>query len=241
MNRTTPRMMPRACMAAAIAGMALATAQAHAVSITILNNSFETDDVPDNSFLELAPDSWTQGAGASFISDKAVFTSDGIAGAQDGDQYVLAGNSGPSLIHQDTSLDWSSLSVGDTLALSAWTTYRDNDDITTPEVFFWLNDVSEGAQSPLNSGAIDVTDGGQTAAGLWTQRTWEIVVTQADLDFAANNSWGTVNVQIGFAIGGFPSQVAFDNVSLEYTPIPEPTSLALLALGGACMFRRRRG
>lgn len=242
MNTNTKSTMTCTIAAMVAGGLALAAAtQAHAVPITVLNNSFETDDVPDNLFLELQPDSWTQGAGASFVSDKAVFAGNGIAGAQDGDQYILAGNSGPTFIHQDTSLDWSSLSVGDTLAVSVWTTYRD--DITPPEVFFWLNDVSEpdDGDSPLNSGAIDVTDGGQVAAGVWTQQTWEVVVTQADLDFAANNSWGTVNVQVGFAFGGFPSQVALDNVSLEYTPVPEPASLALVALGGVCLLRRRRG
>ncbi|MEM9347376.1 MAG: PEP-CTERM sorting domain-containing protein [Planctomycetota bacterium] len=231
-------------MAAATTGMALATAQAHAVPITILNNSFEVDDVPDNDFTPSGqqPDSWTLvgGGGTSFISDKAVFAANGISGAQDGEQYILGGNFGFALLHQDTSLDWSSLAVGDTLALSAWTTYRN--DLGAPDFFFWLNDASEpdDGDSPLNSGAIDVTDGGQTAAGVWTQRTWEVVVTQADLDFAAANNWGPVNVQVGFVLAENPEQVAFDNISLEYTPVPEPTSLALIALGGACLFRRRR-
>ncbi|MEO0476664.1 MAG: PEP-CTERM sorting domain-containing protein, partial [Planctomycetota bacterium] len=38
--------------------------------------------------------------------------------------------------------------------------------------------------------------------------------------------------------GGFNSNVAFDNVRLE--AVPEPGSLALLALGGLFMSRRRR-
>lgn len=240
MKHMTPQRMTRALAVFLTAGLVLAAAQAHAVPITILNNSFETPDVADNTFLDTTPDSWTlvNLGGTSFVSDKAVFAGNGIAGAQDGEQYILAGNFGAMLLHQDTSLDWSSLSVGDVLSLSAWTTYRS--DLGVPDFVFWLNDASEGAVSPLNSGVIDVTDGGQTAAGVWTQRTWNYVVTQTDLDFADANNWGAVNVQLGFINGENPEQVAIDNVSLEYTPVPEPTSLALLALGGACMIRRRR-
>ncbi|MEM6506429.1 MAG: PEP-CTERM sorting domain-containing protein [Planctomycetota bacterium] len=242
MNRKTPTFVTRTLVGFLATGMAFAAAQAHAVPITILNNSFETPDVADNTFLETVPDSWTlvNLGGVSFLSDKAFAAANGIAGAQDGDQYVLAGNSGAMLLHQDTALDWSTLSVGDELAVSAWTTYRS--DLSAPDFVFWLNDASEpdDGDSPLNSGLIDVTDGGQTAAGVWVQRTWTHVVTQADLDFASANNWGAVNVQLGYVNGADPEQLAFDNVSLEYTPVPEPTSLALIALGGACLFRRRR-
>ena len=47
--------------------------------------------------------------------------------------------------------------------------------------------------------------------------------------------------QLGIAlIGSSGIQVIWDNVRLDITPVPEPSSLALLGLGGLCVLRRRR-
>ena len=42
-------------------------------------------------------------------------------------------------------------------------------------------------------------------------------------------------------LGSVNGGVKFDNVSLELVPVPEPTSLALLGVGGLALLRRRKG
>ncbi|HRX86614.1 MAG TPA: PEP-CTERM sorting domain-containing protein [Phycisphaerae bacterium] len=60
---------------------------------------------------------------------------------------------------------------------------------------------------------------------------------------AAPNDYYVAFFEINAAAGGFASSVSeiyVDNVSIEGTLVPEPASLALLALGAAAVTRRRR-
>ena len=235
-------MMKMRSLTASIGLLATSTQMASAASIALANAGFETDDVPANGNLQAAPTSWiaVPSVGLEYLGDGATFP--GISGGQGGsDQFFLAAN-GNSIIRQDSSLLWTSLSAGDTLTVSAWTTYRsDINPGTDTSAYLWIND---GDASGFNSGAINVTTAGELGggatvdAGAWTQRAWTYTVTQDNLDTAINDNWGAVEVQIGM-LGG--AQIAFDNVTLDHSAVPEPSGLALCGAGlGIMLLRRKR-
>ena len=184
-----------------------------AVSIPWTNSGFEDDDVPVGTFLDnVVPSGWTPfdaGNGRYFPSDGAVFAGNGISGPRSGDQYVLLHcDWGHVTIRQEMSgLDWADLTAGETLTVKAWTTYRNN--VGVGNVYMWLND-SDGAGLYV---PFDITDGGTTAAGVWTERVWQYTITQANIDAG----WGAVEIQVGFLNAGGTNQVAFDDISLEYS------------------------
>ncbi len=177
----------------------------------------------------------------------------GISGGHLSDQYYLAANGSHAAISQETSLQWSSLSVGDTLTIGAWTTYR-SDSTTLPSAniaYFWFNnsDITT-LHNGLSNGGMGfnvMTDGltgggGGVAPGVWTQRSWTYTVTEADLANATDSTpWGAVEAQIGIANSSGNKQIAFDDVTLSYIPVPEPSGLALVgaALGFGLLWRRR--
>lgn len=228
-----------------VAGLTgLAATSAHAVPITIVDAGFEDDVITADEFSSGDFDftAWEEdrtNLALTFAANGTGFAAFGIPGPKSGDQYALLhtnGNNGSSSLNQDTSLLWSSLAVGDTLTVKAWTTHRGTPPGDADTTFGF----NEADGSGISSDPIDVS--AAAAAGVWTEQTWSYVVTQADLDAAALGSWGAVNLQIG--ISGSTSnddvkQVAFDDISLEYTPVPEPASLALIGLGGLLMMQRR--
>jgi hypothetical protein len=207
-----------------------------ASAATLLNAGFETDTVATNDLSNITPASWTgYGAGGKYVIDGNPLA--GISGAHSGSQYFLAyANSGipVSQIRQDSSILWSNMTVGDTLTMSAYTTYR-TDVAAAPSTYFWLNDTDAADDLGLNSAVIDVTD---VAAGVWTLRSWTYTITQPILDLAIADSWGAVEMGIGIVNFGGDGQVAFDSVSL--THIPEPGAALLGSIGMLALLRRRR-
>jgi alpha-L-rhamnosidase/Bacterial Ig-like domain len=222
--------------------------------IAIANSGFEDDFVADNGGRISPPSSWsfathlappTVGSATGYVGDKQWLNTvpPGLApglipGAHSGDQYyighVIGNNNGTfAILHQDTGLAWASLSAGDTLTLSAWATYR-NDFPGSANTAMWLN-------YPDNGGAINSVGSGPgwfnvsstgPAAGAWTKLSWTYTVTQADIDAAAANSWGAVNVAIGFMDTANGSQVAFDDVSLVWSsPDIPPGAMRIMCLG----------
>ncbi len=232
---------------AVIFGLAVSAGAAQvasAASIALTNAGFESDAIATNDGQSITPASWTlfaAGGPMPFVGDGAWLGAGGVTGAHTGDQYFLAYNftHGHTTIHQNTGLLWADLSAGDTLTIAAWTTYRSDVSGNVP-TYFWLNDPNG---SSLYSSPMDVTDGGATAPGVWTERSWTYTVTQEKIDEAVANSWGAVNVQIGIVnFPGGDQQVLFDDVTLEYTAaIPEPSGVVLGGLGlGLFAFRRKR-
>jgi hypothetical protein len=221
-----------------LAALAAFTIAGSASAAVLLNTGFEDDAVTVNSDTALVPASWTgYGSNGQYVVNGNALSGAGIAGANSGNQYFLAFANSTNLfsqIRQDSTLLWSSFTVGDSLTVSVYTTYRN--DLTTGNVAFWLNDSDNAGL--LSSGVIDVTD---AAVGAWTLRTWTYTIDQTTLDAAAAGSWGAVEVGIGTVYNANTNeQVAFDDVSLVYTAIPEPGTALLGGLGMLALLRRRR-
>jgi hypothetical protein len=219
-----------------LAALAVFTIAGPASAATLLNTGFEADDVAANTDLSLTPASWTgYGTGGKYVVDGSALA--GISGAHSGSQYFLAyaNNAIPvSQIRQDSTLLWSNMTVGDSLTMSAYTTYR-TDVPAAPSTYFWLNDTDAADDLGLNSAAINVTD---VAAGVWTLRSWTYTITQPILDLAIADNWGAVELGIGIVNFGGDGQVAFDSVSLTY--IPEPGAALLGGFGMLALLLRRR-
>ena len=211
--------------------------------IPLVNASFEDDTIGDNSFSDTVPTGWTHWNGQTFIGNGTGDSlATGLNGGHTGPQFYLGhSGGGPAGIYQETGFSWNNVSVGDTLTMTAWTTYRDDlkDNATT--TYFWFND---GGGTGLNNGGFNVfldADGTTpVAAGVWVERTWNLLVTQEIKD--QSSEWDALVLQIGFVGGDGNRQVMFDDVSLTHTPVPEPSGIALggIALGLAVLRRRRR-
>ncbi|MCF7675075.1 MAG: PEP-CTERM sorting domain-containing protein [Akkermansiaceae bacterium] len=253
-DKNQPTNMKKTKFLAAGIGIAIAAGSAQtafATAIALTNGGFETDVVATDGLSEMLPTGWTNAAvGLLFVGDGSALL--GIASGHSSDQYFLAANGGAVAIRQDTSLLWSSLSVGDTLTIGAWTTYRSEIDVDTNIAYFWLND---GDGSGLNSGAaapggggFNVTTAGllgggaAVAAGEWTFREWTYTITAPVLANATDGTpWGAVEVQVGYAGASGTRQIAFDDVSLNYVAVPEPSGFALCGAGlGVALLRRKR-
>jgi len=225
-----------------LAALAAITLAGPASAAVLLNTGFEADAVTTNNNSNITPSSWTGYAnGAKHVVDGSAFAS--ISGGHTSDQYFLAYVNYLTLdsqIRQDSTLQWSDLTVGDSLTVSAWTTYR-SDVNGAGETYFTLN--ATDAAGLLKSGAMNVTT--DVVAGAWTLRIWNYTVTQSTLDTAIANNWGAVEVGLGIKYTGRQGvvndqQVVFDDVSLVHTAIPEPSAALLGGLGILCLLRRRR-
>lgn len=205
---------------AALVSLGLSSATAWA---DLANSNFDADEPAENGYTSMVPASWSgSGAGSKYVANTTLLGAGNKAPS--GDRYFLAHATAGihSTISQELkSLNWSSLSVGDTLTISAWTTYR-ADVSGAAHTHFWLN---PSDSSGLNSPPIDVTL--DAAPGEWKRRTWSHVVTQATLSHAAAKNWGAVEIGVGILWkNGKDSdqQVAFDDVAFSHTPAPKTAS-----------------
>jgi hypothetical protein len=208
----------------ALAGLCLSAV----TGAELANNGFEADAPAEVGYSALVPASWTgSGVGTKYVAKNTLLSPDNKAPS--GERYFLA-HVTPGLhcaISQELpALNWSSLSVGDTLTISASTTYR-ADVPGTAQTHFWLN---PSDSSGLNSPPMDVTL--DAAPGEWKRRTWSYVITQTMLSHAAAKNWGAVEIGVGIVWKNGKDanqQVAFDDVTVTHTPAPK---LASTSSGG---------
>jgi hypothetical protein len=208
----------------ALAGLCLSAV----TGAELANNGFEADAPAEVGYSALVPASWTgSGVGTKYVAKNTLLSADNKAPS--GERYFLA-HVTPGLhcsIQQELpALNWSSLSVGDTLTISASTTYR-ADVPGAAHTHFWLN---PSDSSGLNSPPMDVTL--DAAPGEWKRRTWSYVITQTMLSHATAKNWGAVEIGVGIVWKNGKDanqQVAFDDVTVTHTPAPK---LASTSSGG---------
>lgn len=91
----------------------------------------------------------------------------------------------------------------------------------------------------LGTDGIDIPETSPVSNNTLAQSSTFIVSTNIgqDLWLRLDSKYATAGVQGG---GGLSNQVQIDNITGSYEEVPEPASLALLALGGLMMAPRRR-
>ncbi|MGB0993072.1 MAG: PEP-CTERM sorting domain-containing protein [Akkermansiaceae bacterium] len=89
-------------------------------------------------------------------------------------------------------------------------------------------DIRDNADPSLGSSLI----GGTQQSGAVAGGTWADYVVMGTVDTASSNVFLVINTNGG--------QVRVDNVRLDIEPVPEPSSAALLGLGGLALILRRR-
>ena len=205
--------------AAIVAGLGLSTLS----GAELANSGFETDLSAEIGYSAVVPASWKgQGMGTKYVAHNTLLGAE--SKAPSGERYFLAHvTSGLhcAISQEVPALNWSSLSVGDTLTISVSTTYR-ADVPGTAQTHFWLN---PSDSSGLNSPPLDVTL--DAAPGEWKRRTWSYVITQAILNHATAKNWGKVEVGVGIVWKNgkdADQQVAFDDVTFTHTPAPKLAS-----------------
>lgn len=204
-----------AAYAVAVACLGLvSTSSDQASANTILNGSFESPVVAANSFQQATPASWTWANSVGLIFN-------GNAGspwplAQDGQQFVDIGN---------TSLGGSyTLSQQFTIAASGnyELQWYDNAAIAGPLTSPYQVSVLDGSQQTVVNAGLDAFHGGQ----------WQLQTLSMSLNPG--------NYSLTFTAGGAALDTLLDNVTLA--PVPEPTSLVMLAVGsvGLLILIRRK-
>ncbi len=201
------------------AGLALATS-AQAASVLVNNSSFEADVLGDGSLNVAAPTGWTWdtagdgGYVGPFNPSSAHFT----VGVPDGDNSLF--QNGPESVSQTLP----TVLVADTLYT------------LTVAVGDRLDTTFSGYAIELFAGAtllagIDSTTGPVPGNDSWTDVT---------LTYTSGSSVTADPLQIRLRSLSDGTQTNFDNVRLDGTLVPEPSTALLGGLGVLALLRRRR-
>ncbi len=186
----------------------------HAASVTINNHSFENGaglPLPAPDWNNNTPDGWTKSGGGGMQASSPDPT--GI----DGSVYVFLEGGSASLTQNITaSILGGAVNPGDifTLTLAA-----DNSN-NSPTFDF---DIQDGFGASLIGGPV-------TSSTLTTEF--------ADYDVVGTVDTASSDIVLYIETNG--PQVLIDNVRLDLVQVPEPSSTALLGLGGLALILRRR-
>ncbi len=113
--------------------------------------------------------------------------------------------------------------------------------IAADELFTLVFDARDvSADWDLTYSIFATTDGGATRTTLDSGFLADEQTDGVTLVVNSNDHLAHVGSQIGVEFDNATDYAGLDSVSLTVGPIPEPGSLALLALGGVALFRRRR-
>ena len=149
----------------------------------------------------------------------------GSPAATDGDQVVIYGFGGAAA----TSLTWEIAAANTLVQGSTLTVTYDVVSLFAPATGETWDVIFSGGASGTQSFSLSDSD----TVDVW-RTTDSYQVTVADNTQAINLE--IVATRASSASDDF----AFDNIVVDGTPIPEPSSLALLAVGGCFMLRRRK-
>lgn len=192
---------------------------------TIVNPSFEADDVPDGTYITANPAGWSSVSGtARGVIDRNVSGdyNTGVAPTPDADGEQFAWSNGSHLYQV---LD-ASLFPNTTYTLTVDVTSRS--DLPFPagtEIRLGTGGTfGQNLLTPVSSSLPTATP------GEWAE--WQLVFETGDAPAALGQL-----LRVELVSGGV--QPLFDNVRLTAVAIPEPASLAILALGGLTMASRR--
>lgn len=232
--------------------LALLPISLNASSITINNFSFETPVNTNGGFG--AGEAADFGGTTTSITGWTIITTDNSAFIQVNNfKEVAVGNKditpangsqvlslmGGASIAQTTGLAWSSLTVGDQLTLTVALGNRDSNATTvwTEDSFFGITD---GLAAGRSTGDTVANSGTFTRSndGIMTDEEFTYTVVLADLSRSGNV--GVLLVSDGGGNDAGTEQAFFDNVRLDLTAVPEPTSSLLLGIGLSSFALRRR-
>ena len=240
----------RLCSVAIAAVSLVAGLAAHAASITVPNYSFETSVVPANPGYLSTGDAtidlnsvtvanwipiYTQNA---YLVRQSFFSMQGVTGDQY--MYLQPGYDGNPQFYQNIGSQYQvgtyTLSVDIGYSLSGGQNAGQNAD-----AYFQLWSQDGAVYTTLGTKAV-------VSSTTLAAHNGSFVTYSLTLDTLADSAWRGKDIVIridGYsptAPGTVLQNVSYDNVRLDFTPIPEPSSVTMLlgGIGALTLLRRRR-
>ncbi|NWK55045.1 PEP-CTERM sorting domain-containing protein [Verrucomicrobiaceae bacterium N1E253] len=219
-------------------GSLLSIGSASAANV-IVNGSFENTTV---AITPQAGTAWGDRAAAAGLTGWTLESNNGLALANGGTAPFHTGNG--SNVPFQTPTDGNTFLTTNADATSIFSQTINGLSAGTVNVSFDLNRMLAAGSGTFTAN-VEVFDGNSDAAtSLWsetvdvaaqTQETW---VNTASGTFANSGSELFVRVTLVDQVNG--GQIGMDNLVINHTAVPEPSSAALLGLGGLALILRRR-
>lgn len=206
-----------ACVAVSMLGVPMTRAD-------LVNPSFESPDAPTDGYLAAVPSGWTaEGSGSCYITN-GTWASTAYGSIPDGSQIVEIG-------------DYKELWQNTGIALQDGWTYTVNFQAGTSG-----NMPEDAALWATLRTANNTTEVGSSAI---VYQSWATAPNGGFSSYSLSGTYHGANkyLTIDFSTTGTAYYVAFDNVSISSTFVPEPSSIALLTtgiLGLLCYAWRKR-
>lgn len=199
----------------ALCASAMISTVSHAASVFINNHSFEDGIVPaPGGWSTSAPDGWTQPSGTSGIQNVSGGSETGIDGS------IIAFLQGGALQQDLATTIASTVAIGDQFQLTLAATNQNG----SPTFDFDIQ----------NSSGVSLIGGAVTSSPASPANP-----TYADI--VVNGTVDTASTEVFLVLSNSAGQTRIDNVRLDYvSAVPEPSSAALLGLGGIALILRRK-